>query len=142
MVSQLPYRLQKPGKSFGPKFCQPDFGIGRQNCTLSTKSFGFRFRNLYALLPAAKSHSLSGPSRPAGLPLADQPLEISDLSAGHQADDQLAGEAFEIRGGDTIVTEVICLNFYKTRIIIFRMLPAISPDRLRHYVFGQQRICG
>lgn len=60
----------------------------------------------------------------------------------NQPDDQLAGEAFEIRGGDTIVTEVISLNFYKTRIIKFRMLPAISPRRLRHYVFGQQRICG
>lgn len=43
-----------------------------------------------------------------------------------QADGQLIGEAFEVKGSDTIVTEVISLQFYKNA---FHYIPDVAGDQ-------------
>lgn len=43
-----------------------------------------------------------------------------------QADDGLAGEAFEIRGGDTIITEVVSLKFYNNA---YHYIPDVAGDQ-------------
>src|SRR5688500_765653 len=43
-----------------------------------------------------------------------------------QGDDQLIGEAFEVSGGDTAVTEVISLQFYKNA---YHYIPDVAGDQ-------------